>query len=99
MYGVEEIGDDNSTIQTVHAIPALRATNLGGAPYRIAFMAAKVPPLGASVYKVSVGGVPRATEIKSLQSSTLRNRRTLPDRHEEPDVIASNEYYSVTFDG
>jgi hypothetical protein len=114
MYSVEEIGGDNSTIQAVQAIPTLRVTKLGGAPYRVAFMAAKVPPLGASVYKVSVSGIPplgasvykvsvsgisRVREIKSQLPEAARTSRISSGGHEEPDVIASNEYYSVTFDG
>lgn len=102
MYSVEEIGGGNSThtIQEVQAVPALVVSKLGGgAPYRIAFMAVKVPPLGASVYKVTIGGVSRGKGMKSQQAKAVRTSRKLSDEDEVPDVFASNEYYSVTFDG
>ena len=97
-YIVAEIGGDNSTVQVVQAIPAVPLAKQNGAPYQIAFRVANLPPLGASAYKVSIDGTLMVKEMKLQQLAAVRSNGILSDGGLEEDVVASNEYYSVTFD-
>lgn len=86
----------------VSAIPSLNARDHGGAPYRVVFQAAKVPPMGASVFKVSMQSNfqdPSVTTDAEAMSTTFERQRSLStDQDSSSDVVASNEYYSAVFD-
>ena len=88
----------------VSAIPTLNTgTRDRGAPYRVVFQAAKVPPMGASVFKVSMHSTieqPSVTTASDAMSTKYQRQRSLAtDEEPSSDVVASNEYYSAIFDG
>lgn len=99
MYSVEEIGMNQSVVDTAAAIPSFG--DVGAAPYRIAFQARKVPPLGAKVYKVAVT---RDRSKFSLRKTPLpvlprEQERKMSEAGDEGDVVLANEYFSAIFDG
>ena len=103
-YTIEEIGRVNSSRRQimVSAIPTLNTMD-HGAPYRVVFEAAKVPPMGASVFKVSMQSSfqkPSVSAASEAMSTTFQRQRSLAMDHESSsDIVASNEYYSAVFDG
>lgn len=99
-YNIEkvDIGTHPTTLGTSEeAIRVLESKLLGGAPYRVPFLAAQVPPLGASMYKIS--------KTKSLatasrqKSATTIKKRSLLEKSNNDTVVASNQYFTAIFNG
>jgi len=99
-YTIEkvDVGAHPSTVGTSEeAIPVLESEILGGAPYRVPFLAAQVPPLGASMYKIfKTKSLPTASRQESGVTIT---RRSLLGNINDDEVVASNQYFTATFNG
>ena len=79
------------------AIRVLESEILGGAPYRVPFLAAQVPPLGASMYKIYKTKSQLATSHQ--ESGATITRRSLLGNNNDDEVVASNQYFTATFNG
>lgn len=98
-YSVQEIGGGNHTVVQVPAIPTVHST--GGAPYRVIFQAKNVPAMGASIYKISLAQKHRTRRDghTGAEPTSLQRERSLSKGNDTSDIVASNEFYSVIFDG
>lgn len=85
---------DQNFVQRSETIPVIEAwKGKGGAQYRLPFLASHLPALGAHVYKVSKI---ENEDPPGHSSSTVKLKRSLTQGTGE--VIASNEFFAVTFD-
>jgi len=99
-YKVDKVDVGNSTFVSMsEAIRVLESDVLGGAPYRLPFLAAHIPPMGAIIYKISAMNNSSRWNSGSSEKSSVRIKRRSLLRSKDEVVVASNEYFTAIFDG
>jgi hypothetical protein len=105
IYQVTKIGSQCDEAVLVLSHPSSSTSISGGAKYVVNFATGHLPPLGASVFQISM----TKNSTASVKSSALKTETLLTQeeyRHRantadvtSKDVEASNEFFSVVFDG
>eukprot|EP00934_Nitzschia_sp_Nitz4_P002969 Nitzschia sp. Nitz4//scaffold272_size25479//12374//15946//NITZ4_008309-RA/size25479-snap-gene-0.1-mRNA-1//-1//CDS//3329545225//2959//frame0 len=102
-YRVQEVGNSSNSM-LVKAIPEFAShvsSSCCNDRYRISFNAGVNTPLGFSIFEVHFAGRMKMALTTSQTSgeSSWSVHRNLQQESSPPDVVASNQYISVTFDG
>lgn len=101
MYSVQRVGAKNRSSSHVEAIPEFASAQGPHGTYRVVFSTGILPPLGANVFEVSLADVSSASmpSMKSTDNEVGTERLLQRTGESSAEIIASNEFFSVTFNG
>ena len=94
MYQVLKVGDETGGTKNISSHSYGPGVNSQSANQVVSFTAGPLPALGASIYKVAFAGT-----AKRIDSYLAASKGALVGADDSKDVEASNEFFSVVFDG